>query len=162
MAWHPGAGDSLTPPGFRPVAPRRSGSYMDMHPTRYEWEPHVARLVRKLYWEMGGPDEIHVNTYFDHPPDDHPREWPVGFFDRLSLDVWGPGGRGDPVGHAKGERAFNLIWNDRGRPYVDWIVWERILLDREAGFVPTPYGRNPFEWHEDHLHLTAKPRLWTP
>ena len=109
-AWTPGnKSASLVPPGFNPRPPIPGApSYQDRHPTLYRWAKHVKPMIHKLYREMGGPSQIHVNTYLDHPE---------GFHRTLtSLDVWGGGGRNDPIGHAKGQRAFNLIWNDPGLP----------------------------------------------
>ena len=163
--WNPGMGDSLAPPGFVPKRVKRRGSYEDIHPTRYGWEPHVDPLIRKLYRRMGGPPAIHVNTYDDHPPDEQrPRRWPVGFYDKLSLDVWAGAGRNAPIGHAKGQQAFNLIWNDPGRPYIDWLIWERVMYLRnpDGSFSKIPYGTDPFSFHDDHVHVTFKPRLWVP
>jgi hypothetical protein len=95
---------------------------------------------------MGGPDEIHVNTYLDHPE---------GYHRTLdSLDVWGPAGRNAPVGFEKGQRAFDIIWNDPGLPLIEWIIWRRRIYVRAEGFVPRPFGSNPFEFHDDHVHVT--------
>lgn len=162
--WRPGQSDPLAPPGFRPL-PVMTGDYMHMHPTRYGWEAHVIPLIRKLYRQMGGPDEIHINTYYDHPPDEQsPRRWPLDFYSRLSLDVWGGGGRNDPIGKAKGQKAFDIIWNDQNRPYIDWIIWQRKMYWRDSGVwpEPQPYGKNPFSWHQNHVHATFQPADWTP
>ena len=94
---------------------------------------------------MGGPDEIHINTYVDHPE---------GYHRTLtSFDVWGPKGRNDPIGFAKGQRVFNIVWNDPGEPWIDWAIWNRKIYER-PNFVPRPFGSNSFEWHEDHNHFT--------
>jgi hypothetical protein len=106
----------------------------------------VKPMIHKLYREMGGPSQIHVNTYLDHPEDFHRT--------LTSLDVWGGGGRNDPIGHAKGQRAFNLIWNDPGLPLIDWIIWERRIRIRSERFVPKPFGNTEFEFHDDHVHVT--------
>jgi hypothetical protein len=146
--WTPGKkSSSLTPPGFNPRAPIRGAwSYQDRHPTRYRWAKHVRPMVHKLYREMGGPDVIHCNTYVDHPE---------GYHRTLtSVDVWGPDGRNDPIGFDRGQRAFNLIWNDPGDPLIDWIIWRRTIRIRAEGFVARPFGDEPFEWHDDHVHVT--------
>ena len=83
MAWTPGGHDSLVPPGFSPRAPiPNSPNYVERHPTRYRWRRHVKPLIRKLYREMGGPDETHINTYLDHPEDYHRT--------LTSFDAWDP------------------------------------------------------------------------
>jgi hypothetical protein len=105
--WTPGGHDSLVPPGFNPKAPiPKSLSYVERHPTRYRWRRHVKPLIRKVYREMGGPDEIHINTYLDHPEGLHRT--------LTSFDVWGPAGRGDPISFAKGERVRKIVFNDPG------------------------------------------------
>ena len=148
MAWTPGGNDSLAPPGFRPKAPSK-GNFVQRHPTRYRWSRHVKPLIRKLYREMGGPDEIHINTYVNHPE---------GFHRTLtSFDVWGPGGRGDPIGFAKGERVRKLVFrlnNDPGLPTIEWAIWQRKIRRRSQNYEPRPFGDEPFEFHEDHLHFT--------
>jgi hypothetical protein len=147
-AWTPGNNSaSLVPPGFNPRPPIPGADrYQARHPTRYRWAKHVKPMIHKLYREMGGPSQIHVNTYLDHPE---------GFHRTLtSLDVWGGGGRNDPIGHAKGQRAFNLIWNDPGLPLIDWIIWERRIRIRSERFVPKPFGNTEFEFHDDHVHVT--------
>jgi hypothetical protein len=151
--WHPGHGDSLDPPGF--VRQRRvigSPNYVLDHPTRYGWLNHIDPLIRHLYREMGGPPGIHVNSYVWHPPYNPPAI--TRRYDRLSFDVWGGGGRGDPVGFEKGQWAFDLIWNYPGQPYINWVIWRRQIRSRRFDFVPGPWGSNPLEWHDDHVHVT--------
>lgn len=145
--WKPGRGDSLKPPAFHPEKPMPSSEiYQERHPTRYRWARHVQPLIRRLYREMGGPEEIHINTYLDHPE---------GFHRTLtSFDVWGPAGRNDPIGPEKGQRAFDIIWNEPGLPHIDWIIWQRTIRSRASDFEPKPWGENPFEFHDDHVHTT--------
>src|SRR5918994_3721095 len=149
MAWTPGGNDSLVPPGFTPKTPQRTGSFVERHPTRYRWSRHVKPLIRKLYREMGGPDEIHINTYLDHPQGDHRT--------LTSLDVWGPGGRGDRIGKAKGDRVRRLVFqfhNDPGMPTIEWAIWQRQRFGIENDYKPRDFGEEPFEFHEDHVHCT--------
>jgi hypothetical protein len=149
MAWTPGGNDSLVPPGFNAKAPQRTGSFVERHPTRYRWSRHVKPMIRKLYREMGGPDEIHINTYVDHPQN----------FSRTltSFDVWGPGGRGDRIGKAKGDRVRRLVFqfhNDPGMPTIEWAIWQRQRFGIENDYKPRDFGDTPFEFHEDHVHCT--------
>jgi hypothetical protein len=119
---------------------------VERHPTRYRWRRHVKPLIRKLYREMGGPDEIHINTYLDHPE---------GFHRTLtSFNVWGPAGRGDPIGFEKGERVRIIAFNDPGPPIIEWAIWQRTIRRRSEDYEPQPFGNEPFEFHEDHLHFT--------
>ena len=147
MAWTPGGHDSLVPPGFNPRAPiPNSPNYVDRHPTRYRWRKHVKPLIRKLYREMGGPDEIHINTYLDHPEDYHRT--------LTSFDVWGARGRGFAIGSAKGERVRKLVFNDPGLPIIEWAIWQRQRFGIENDYKPRPFGDYEFEFHNDHLHFT--------
>ena len=150
MAWTPGGHDSLVPPGFNPKAPiPNSHDYVKRHPTRYRWRKHVKPLIRKLYREMGGPDEIHINTYLDHPEGDHRT--------LTSFDVWGPRGRGFTIGREKGERVRKLVFrlnNDPGLPTIEWAIWQRTIRRRSQNYDPRPFGDEPFEFHNDHLHFT--------
>jgi hypothetical protein len=147
MAWTPGGHDSLVPPGFNPRAPiPNSPNYVDRHPTRYRWRKHVKPLIRKLYREMGGPDEIHINTYLDHPEDYHRT--------LTSFDVWGARGRGFAIGSAKGERVRKLVFNDPGLPIIEWAIWQRQRFGIENDYKPRPFGEDAFTFHDDHLHFT--------
>jgi hypothetical protein len=144
--WTPGRkGHPLRPPWHRnaPVI-ARSPLYVERHPTRYRWRRKIQPLIRRLYREY--PDLIHINTYVDHPE---------GYHRQLtSFDVWGLMGRGSPIIREVGDHIFNLIWNDPGEPYIDWIIWQRKIWVRAEGFWPRPFGNNPFEWHDDHVHVT--------
>ena len=116
---------------------------------RYRWSRHVKPLIRKLYREMGGPDEIHINTYLDHPQGDHRT--------LTSFDVWGPGRRGDRIGKAKGDRVRRLVFqfhNDPGMPTIVWAIWQRQRFGIENDYKPRDFGDTPFEFHEDHVHCT--------
>jgi len=157
--WTPGQeGAPLAPPGFVPNG-RIIGArnYILDHPTRYRWQKHVEPLIRYLYREMGGPSQIHINTYVWHPPYNE-YEGILKRYDTLSFDVWGPYGRGAELGFDKGQKAVSLVWDYPGEPYIDWYIWQRYLFWRGNDFVPTEYGDDPFSWHEDHVHFTFLPR----
>jgi hypothetical protein len=69
-----------------------------------------------------GPNEIHINTYLDHPE---------GFHRTLtSFDVWGPRGRGFPIGFDKGERVSKIVFNDPGLSIIEWAIWQRKIRRR--------------------------------
>ena len=114
MAWTPGGHDPLVPPGFDLKEPiPDSPDYVKRHPTRYRWRKHIKPLIRKVYRKMGGPDEIHINTYLDHPEGLHRT--------LTSFDVWGPGG-GGPIRFAKGERVREIVFDDKGPPIIEWVI----------------------------------------
>ena len=58
--WTPGReGTRLAPHGFdKRTRIVGSPNYVLDHPTRYEWEPHVETMIRKLYRELGGPRDV--------------------------------------------------------------------------------------------------------
>ena len=103
-------------------------------------------LIRKVYRRMGGPDEIHINTYLDHPEGLHRT--------LTSFDVWGSGGRGDPICFAKGERVREIVFNDPGLPIIEWAIWRRKIRRRSDGYKPHTFGEDAFTFHDDHLHFT--------
>jgi hypothetical protein len=71
--------------------------------------------------------------------------------------VWGPGGRGDRIGKAKGERVRRLVFqfhNDPGMPTIEWAIWQRQRFGIENDYKPRDFGDTKFEFHEDHVHCT--------
>lgn len=102
-------------------------------------------VVRRLYAKFG--NAIHVNTYVEHPEGEWAR-------DTISLDAWGPRGRNDPIGFELGQRVFDFLYHDPAPPDIDWIIWRRQIRVRSEGYVPRPWGTNPFEYHDDHPHVS--------
>jgi hypothetical protein len=149
--WHPGMGDPLRPPGFVPQSPiPNSPSYMQRHPTRYQWRADIEDYIRQIYRRFGGPGSIHINTYVCHPEDPNPS---IACRDTVSYDIWGSEGRNDPIGFPLGQKIFRWLFNDPGEPLIAWIIWNRRIWIRGVGW--QEFGFNPFTWHEDHIHLTA-------
>jgi hypothetical protein len=112
-------------------------------------------LIRKLY-RILGTKLIHVCTYVEHPPMDQlavPRR-----LDRLSLDLWDGQGRGFPIDPDVGWRAYNIMWDDPGQPFIDWIIWQAQIRQRANGFAWEPFGTDPISWHYDHVHVTFHER----
>ena len=106
--------------------------------------PSVESMLETLV--VTGPNEIHINTYLDHPE---------GFHRTLtSFDVWVPRGRGFPIGFDKGERVRKIVFNDPGLPIIEWAIWQRKIRRRSQNYEPRPFGDNKFEFHNDHLHFT--------
>ena len=152
--WHPGQGESLAPPGFEPKAPR-PGNYVDQHPTRYDWREDIEELIRLIYRRFGGPDEQEMNTYVNHPPNKNGRSIWLGFdTQHLSLDVWGPRGRGDALPLERHRNIFNFLFN------LDGEMWVRNrdvdLNPRREGHIEDAPGGPPDSDpdHEGHIHLT--------
>ncbi|HEX6709759.1 MAG TPA: glycoside hydrolase family 25 protein [Rubrobacter sp.] len=133
----------LVPPGFVPLAVQpNSPNYQARHPTRYQWRDDVEDQIRRIYDVF---PNVHINTYVDHPE---------GFRrDRDSFDVWGPGGRNDPIGFDRGQRVFEFVFNDPNPPLIEWCIWRRAIWTRASGQFE-PFGTNPFTFHDDHSHWT--------
>jgi lysozyme len=136
----------LVPPGFVPLRVQsNSAIYQGRHPTRYQWREDVEEQIRRIYAMF--PD-VHINTYIDHPE---------GFGrDRDSFDVWGPGGRNDPVGRDRGQRVFDFVFNDPNPPLIQWCIWRGAMWTRASGQFE-PFGVDPFTFHNDHSHWTFMP-----
>jgi len=165
--WNPGQGDSLTPPGFEPKAPR-PGNYVDQHPTRYDWREDIEELIRLIYRRFGGPDQQEMNTYVNHPPnpDKNSRSIWLGFDTQsLSLDVWGPTGRGEALPLERHRDIYKFLFNLDGAPDWWWAIsrgemWVRNrdvnLNPRWEGHIEDAPGGPPDSDpdHERHIHLT--------
>ena len=131
----------LVPPGFVPLQVR-PGNYQMRHPTRYQWRDDVAEQIRRIYATF---PNVTINTYVDHPE---------GFGrDRDSFDVWGPGGRNDPIGFDLGQRVFEFVFNDPNPPLIEWCIWRRAIYNAPS-FQAGPFGNDPFTFHDDHSHWT--------
>jgi GH25 family lysozyme M1 (1,4-beta-N-acetylmuramidase) len=131
----------LIPPGFRPLRVR-AGNYQDRHPTRYQWRDDVEAQIRRIYARF---PSVHINTYVDHPEG-------LGR-DKDSFDVWGPGGRNDPIGFDLGQRVFDFVFTDPNPPLIEWCIWRRAIWERRTKEFE-PFGNNPFTFHDDHCHFT--------
>jgi hypothetical protein len=165
--WHPGQGDSLAPPGFAPKAPG-PGNYVDQHPTRYDWREDIEELIRLIYRRFGGPDEQEMNTYVNHPPnpDENGQSIWLGFeTQHLSLDVWGPRGRGDLLPLERHRNIYRFLFNLDGAPDWWWAIslgamWQRNrdvnLIPQWEGHIkdPPPGPLDSDSKHERHIHLT--------
>jgi hypothetical protein len=165
--WHSGQGESLAPPGFEPKAPRQ-GNYVDKHPTRYDWREDIEELIRLIYRRFGGPDQLEMNTYVNHPPNKDEKgqsKW-LGFeTQHLSLDVWGPRGRGDELPLELHRDIYNFLFNLDGAPDWWWAIsrGEMSVRNRDVDLNPRweghlegapdgPPDSDPD--HERHIHLT--------
>lgn len=119
-----------------------AGNYQQRHPTRYTWRSDVEGWARYLVQNY----DVWCNTYWDHPEN----YWR----DEDSFDVWGPGGRNDPLDWSVGDTVFNKLFNAKGAPYIEWIIWRRRIYGKWNGWKGQPFGTNAFEWHDDHIHCT--------
>lgn len=164
--WEPGKGDSLSPPGFKEKDRRPyASSYMDRFPTRYFFRRDIRELVRLTYREFGS-QKIHICTYEEHPPNVYGHGVWLGIpTERLSLDVWGPDGRGDPLPRELHEDVWNFLFYRRQAPDIWWAIsrgdmWVRerssngTVLDNGV-WVPSPSGAADSDpEHIWHPHIT--------
>lgn len=118
-----------------------SWSYQDRHPTRYTWREDVEKWARYLVDTY----DVWVNTYYDHPE---------GYWrTETSIDVWGPEGRNDFLPWNLGDKIWRELFNDPGKPDIDWMIYRREIWTRASG-VWAPWGSDDFTWHDDHVHCT--------
>ena len=124
------------------------GSYVDLHPTRYDtvWRADIEEWARYLVDNY----DVWCNTYVDHPPE----EEVAGYYDNVSFDVWHSAGRGNDVDPAVGQEIFNLLFNYKGKPDIDWIIWQATIYHPGNGWAGQPFGFNKHTWHYDHIHVT--------
>lgn len=83
------------------------------------------------------------NTYLDHPPGLH--------LDSVSVDFWGPGGRGDKLPADARRRIARYLRNRTAAPNWRWII------NGSHGQYPngdrfTPPGGAA--WNAGHVHVT--------
>lgn len=124
------------------------GSYVDLHPSRWDtvWRADIEVWARYLVDNY----DVSCNTYVHHPAG----EWSPR--DETSFDVWGPAGRGFAVDPSIGSTIFNQLFHDEGEPDIDWIIWQATIYHAGNGWAGQPWGANEFEWHFDHVHVTYK------
>jgi hypothetical protein len=169
--FNPGQGGPLAPPGFERKDPRPgSPDYVARHPTRYDWREDIEELIRLIYRRFGGPEEQQMNTYVNHPPnEENGRSIWFGFQTQdLSLDVWGPGGRGDPLPLEQHRKIYRFLFNLKGAPDWWWAIsrGEMFVRNRDEDFNPLweggiedapPGPPDSDPEHVRHMHLTLLP-----
>jgi hypothetical protein len=127
----------------------RSVDYVRRHPTNYVWRKDIERLTARLVNMDAFHRRIWVNTYFIHPPGVTPHR------DKLSFDVWGFGGRGDPLPEDLGWRVRRFLFGLRGLPNINWIIWQGRMWTIRGGPGPAPPGPPGSDaGHFNHLHVT--------
>jgi hypothetical protein len=127
--------------------------YIREHPTNYEWRPDVRRVARRLVNDPRFKGKIWVCTYFRHPPG-RPQD-PGKWRDTTSLDVWGFGGRGDPLPVDVGREVFNTLFNDPDPPDIWWTIYRGQMWTRGIGWGASPPGPPDSDpQHLRHIHVT--------
>lgn len=113
-----------------------------------DWSKHwthwdVRRAAKRVANRLQNSLATRWNTYYDHP---------VGYaLDDISVDFWGPSGRGDPITPSVGEKiCARLLGNIDDRP-IAWLIWNGRIWTPQNGW--QPYNG----WsgmHKDHVHVT--------
>lgn len=111
-----------------------SGSGEGYGPTHYNVQPHIKERADKIAAAVGGS----WNTYGGHGV-------PGGSSEDVTFDVWGPGGRGDPLYSAGIDQAAEM-----GVAYSDIMyAIANGNMFRNGNWFPFP--EDP---HYDHTHLS--------
>lgn len=108
--------------------------------TRWSWTRPVRREVQRI---LNKYPRVTANTYIGHP-------W-LGW-SRVSVDFWGPGGRGDPIGRKTSKKVLEDLRERPGPPYIRHTILEHVLW--------TSFGGSSY-WSADdhsgklrHVHVT--------
>jgi predicted chitinase len=124
-----------------------SFDYVRRHPTHYDWRDDLEQLTARLVNMNRYYKKIWINTYHLHPPD-LPREM-------TSFDVWGFGGRGDPLPPDIGRQVYDEIFDDPNPPHIWWIIYRGNMWTRAGGDGPSPPGPPDSDpEHNNHIHVT--------
>jgi hypothetical protein len=118
--------------------------------TMHEWDKDVTRVVHKLFSRFSA---ISCNTYSCHPfcgPPDDRQGWA-----RRSIDVWGPGGRGDPLPEHLSELVLDFLFTMPGKPLLRHYILEHVLWVRGKGYFDWP-ANDHAGWLR-HVHVTYLP-----
>lgn len=121
--------------------------YVRQHPTNYDWRDDLESLTARLVNMDGFYKKIWINTYMGHPPG-----WNR---DMTSFDVWGFGGRGDPLPVEIGQQVFDAIFNDPDPPHIWWTIYRGRMWTRVGGWQGSPAGPPDSDpEHNQHIHVT--------
>ena len=124
-----------------------SVDYVREHPTNYDWRDDIEELTSRLVNMDEFYEKIWINTYFEHPP--------VWNRDITSFDVWGFGGRGDPLPVDIGRQVYDAIFDDPNPPDIWWIIYQGNMWTRAGGDEPSPEGPPDSDpEHQLHIHVT--------
>jgi hypothetical protein len=111
--------------------------------TRYHWDPDVRAVVQRALKRF---PRASANTYVCHPY--------CGWGQR-SVDFWGPGGRGDPIGEHTGELLLDFLFTLEGRPNIRHWIYRHRWWTSWGGY--GVWSRNDHIGNLRHVHLTYHP-----
>lgn len=102
-------------------------SYVEQHPTHFDWRDDVKALVDKVESEF---DDIYINTYWNHPP--IPENYD-NRYEPVSLDVWNSDGRGCALDWTLHDEVLNYLFDDPHPPNIRWYLSKGYLWTPERG-----------------------------
>jgi hypothetical protein len=108
--------------------------------TRWRWRRDVRRRVRLLSARF---PQAKANTYVCHP-------W-CGW-GRVSVDFWGPGGRGDPIDKQLGQELLQTARALPGPPYLRHTIYLHQLWTSFGGY--SLWRKDDHSDELRHVHLT--------
>lgn len=126
-------------------------SATELGPTLYRWRPDVSANLQSCLNQLGPATG---NTYRHHPRLLY-RLFPGVAWSRLSYDIWGPQGRGDPLPIPFGVSSINFHLGLSAGPRIRHMIWRHALWTSWGGWSV---------WNEDdhsgelrHFHVTYWP-----
>lgn len=111
--------------------------------TRHRWTPEVRREVQFILSRF---PTLTANTYVCHP-------W-CGW-GKVSVDFWGPGGRGDAAPADLLRTSRRLLMNRPGQPFIRHTILEHDLWTSFGGH--SFWSRDDHSGNLRHLHVTYWP-----
>ena len=116
---------------------------MPLGATHHNWTPEVEATVQQVLSRFSA---LTANTYIDHP-------WEG--WDGLSVDYWGPGGRGDPIPTDLQWTSARYLLRMPGLPNIRHLITEHSLWTSWGGW---SYWRpKGHAGRLRHVHVTYYP-----
>jgi hypothetical protein len=113
---------------------------VSLGPTHFRWRADVQEVVLKIHRNF---PNVRCNTYEGHP-------WPG--WDGRSIDVWGLGGRGDPIPAHTGHAVKQFLRDLRGAPFIRHHIYLHELWTSFGGY--STWISNDHSLSLRHLHVT--------
>lgn len=111
--------------------------------TTYNWDSDVERVVQLLFKRF---PHVTANTYVCHPY--------CGWASR-SVDVWGPGGRGDGLREHLSELVLDFLFTLPGKPHIRHYILDHTLWTSFGGY--SYWAAKDHTGRLRHVHVTYHP-----